>query len=134
MRLISFIIFLFSLSLSPAGFTADEDEKEEKKPVIYHSLSPSLITNVQGNAKYIRCDVQLMTRNEDNIPEIELHAAAIRHDLLLLFSEQQGDELKKPKGKERLRKAALKAIRARMEALSGEARIEDLFFTSYFVK
>ena len=42
----------------------------------------------------------LMTRNSDNITEIELHAPAIRHDLLLLFSEQQGQELKKPKGKE----------------------------------
>ena len=135
MRLTTLIIFLFCLSLSQAGFTADEKEQDkEKKPVAYHSLSPSLITNVQGSAKYIRCDVQLMTRNSDNIPEIELHAPAIRHDLLLLLSEQQGDELKQPKGKEQLRKAALKAIRARMEELSGDVRIDDLYFTSYFVQ
>ncbi len=135
MRLTTLIIFLFCLFLSQAGFTADEEaEDKEKKPVAYHSLSPSLITNVQGSAKYIRCDVQLMTRNSDNIPEIELHAPAIRHDLLLLLSEQQGDELKQPKGKEQLRKAALKAIRARMEELSGDERVDDLYFTSYFVQ
>lgn len=134
MRFTALICLLFSLFLSPAGFSADKDETEEKKPVTYHSLSPSLVTNVQGEAKYIRCDVQLMTKNADNLPEIELHAPAIRHDLLLLFSEQQGDKLKQPRGKERLRKAALKVIRARMEDLSGDARIDDLYFTSYFVR
>lgn len=133
MRLTTLIIFLFCLLSSKAGITAAEEDKEVK-PVAYYSLSPSLITNVQGDAKYIRCDIQLMTADEDNIDEIELHAPAIRHDLLLLLGEQQGSELKKPKGKERLRKAALKMIRARMEMLTGDGRIDDLYFTSYFVQ
>ena len=133
MRLTTLIVFLLYLSLTQTGVTAEEVDKEIK-PVAYYSLSPSLITNVKGDAKYIRCDVQLMTRDKDNLAEIELHAPALRHDLLLLLSEQQGDELKKPNGKEKIRKAALKLIRTRMKDLSGDARIDDLYFTSYFVQ
>ena len=56
-------MILLSLFLSQTGFTAEEPDKV-KEPVTYHSLSPSLITNVQGNAKYIRCDVQFNDKKQ----------------------------------------------------------------------
>ncbi len=68
------------------------------------------------------------------IPEIEIHEPALRHDLLLLFSDQEGKLLKDPKGKEKLRKLALEAIRKVMKELTGKEAVDDLFFTSYFAQ
>ncbi len=130
---ISRLFLLVLLLTSPMGLLAGEDEAE-KKQIEYFKLSPSLIVNVQGKAKYIRCDVQLMTRDSDALEAIKLHAPALRHELLLLLGDQQGAELKDPKGKEKLRKAALKAVQKVMEKMTGDEAVEDLFFTSYFVQ
>jgi len=125
------ICLLFSSSL----IAAEEVEKSEQKaPALYHKISPSLVANVQGRARYVRCDVQLMTRVEEYLDEITLHTPAIRHELLLLLSDQKSKELKSPKGKEQLRKSALKAVRATLKDLTGKTEVDDLFFTSFYVQ
>ncbi len=127
------LVFLFGTPLLAAE---DEAEAEEKEPtqVAYHALKPSLVANVKGGARYIRCDVQLMTKDEKQIETIALHTPALRHELLMVFSEQDGDQLKTPKGKESLRKTSLKAVQARLKEISGEALVDDLFFTAIFVQ
>jgi len=129
------MFLLLNLFLS-ANLSAAENEGEEKekKQLLYHELPPSLVSNLQTGAKYIRCDIQLMTHDEGYLEEINLHAPALRHELLMLVSDQQGTELKTPKGKENFRKAALKAVRGVIKELTGEEMIDDLFFTSYFVQ
>ncbi|TVT56304.1 MAG: flagellar basal body protein FliL, partial [Sedimenticola thiotaurini] len=54
--------------------------------------------------------------------------------LLLLFSDQQGQDIKDTKGKEKLRKDALKALQGVMKQIVDDESIEDLYFTSYFVE
>ena len=126
---------LFCLLFSTAVLAAEKaEETASKAPALYHKISPSLVANVQGKARYIRCDVQLMTRDEDYLDEISLHTPAIRHELLLLLSDQKGKELKNPKGKEKLRKVALKAVRATLKELTGSNQVEDLYFTSFYVQ
>lgn len=136
-RLLALVLLFCSLILSTGSFAADDEEEEqqkEKQKVVYYSLFPSLIANVQGNAKYARCDVQFMAKGEESIAEIQLHSPALRHELLLLLSDQQGKELKTPKGKERFRKVALKAVQKVIKDMAGKELIEDLFFTSFFVQ
>jgi len=112
----------------------DEEEPQEKVPVAYVKLPPSFITNVQQGAQYIRCDIQLLTKTADNVPDIELHAPALRHELLLLLSDQNGKELKSKNGQEKLRKTALKAVQGVLDKLAGKDLISDLFFTYYIVE
>ncbi len=131
MRLFSLLILTWSV-LFPGFAIAEEDG--EKKPAVYFSISPSLIANVQGKARYARCDIQLMLENEEAVPEIKLHAPAIRHELLLLLGDQNGADLQDPKGKERFRQAALSAVGSVIKKQTGKNSIKDLFFTSFFVQ
>ena len=130
MRLISLLIFASSLLFS--GFVIAEEEAAKPKTA-YFSLKPSLIANVTGKAKYARCDIQLMVE-EDSMPDVQLHAPAIRHELLLLLAEQKGADLQDPKGKERFRQSALSAVGSVIKAQTGKNSIKDLFFTSFFVQ
>ncbi|MCP4288490.1 MAG: flagellar basal body protein FliL, partial [Gammaproteobacteria bacterium] len=59
---------------------------------------------------------------------------ALRHELFLLISEQEGSKLKEPKGKESFRKIALEALRKVMLDQTGNEAIDDLYFTSFFVQ
>jgi len=137
MRWLDLLLIILFCSLLPGPLSAAEDdatEKTEKAQVEYLKLAPSLVTNVQGGAKYVRCDVQLMTRDPESLEQLKLHTPAIRHELLLLLSDQQGKQLKQPKGKEKLRKQALAAVQKVMQGLTGKPMADDLFFTSFFVQ
>jgi flagellar FliL protein len=135
MRLFSLMALLLFCSLPGLLPAAEEENEEAQKPkVAYFSLRPSLITNVQDGARYVRCDVQLMTKDEANLENIRLHAPAIRHELLLLMGDQQGKALRTASGKEKLRKMALKAAAKVMKKHTGNPSVDDLFFTAYFVQ
>ncbi|MCB1904748.1 MAG: flagellar basal body-associated FliL family protein [Gammaproteobacteria bacterium] len=118
----------------PALSAESEEETAEKKPHLYYELTPSIVANIQKGAKYLRADIQLMTREEDSLAQIEHHAPALRHELFMLISDQEGSQLKGPKGKESFRKSALKALQKVMQALTGKEMVEDLFFSSFFVQ
>ncbi len=134
MRLTSLIISLSLLLLSTQILAEGEEEAAPEKPV-YHSLSPSLVVNLQAGARYMRCDVQLLAKNDTYLPDIQLHSPALRHELLLLIGDQKGSELKTPEGKEALRKAAHEAVNEVMTKLSGKKKVvKDLFFTSFLVQ
>lgn len=130
MRFISLLILAYSLVYS--GITMADDA--EKRPAVYLPLNPSLIANVQGNARYARCDVQLMINSEENLPDVRLHAPAIRHELLLLLGDQKGEALMTPQGKEKFRLSALSAAGMVIKQLTGVDSVKDLFFTSFFVQ
>ncbi|HHH38744.1 MAG TPA: flagellar basal body protein FliL [Sedimenticola sp.] len=127
------LLLLHALLLLPLLGAAAEESGAGTQP-LYYKLAPSLVTNVQGRARYIRCDIQLMTRKQAALEALKLHAPAIRHELLLLLSDQQGEALKDPKGKEELRKTALAAVQGVMQGLTGTRAVDELFFTSFFVQ
>jgi flagellar FliL protein len=128
-----FITLVLLCTVIPANAEEGEAE-EEKKQLAYFSLDPSLITNIKGGADYIRCDVQLMTKDETNLVDIELHAPIIRHELLLLLGDQQGAEINTPEGKEALRQRALEVVSTVVLAETGKNSVHDLYFTSFFVQ
>jgi flagellar FliL protein len=127
-----FFITLFLLCLAVS--TGAEEVEEEKKQLAYISLDPSLITNIKGGAEYIRCDVQLMTKDEANLEDIKLHAPIIRHELLLLLGDQQGTEINTPEGREVLRQKALEVASGVVLEETGKNSVYDLYFTSFFVQ
>lgn len=120
--------------LTPALPAIGAEEVEEKKPLLYFELQPSIVSNLQKGANYIRTDIQLVTHEPASLKELEHHAPALRHELFLLLSDQSGSSLKQPKGKEKFRKNALKSLQKVMRILTGNELVDDIYFTSFFVQ
>lgn len=133
MRWLSYILLSLLLVHSQAYSADEEEEEEEKTPIGYANLSPSLVANLSAK-RYIRCDVQLMTKDEEQLEDINLHAPALRHELLLLLSEQNRSSLKTAKGKAKLQKDALAALRAVLKEETGEELVDGLYFTTFLVQ
>ncbi|MEJ2620912.1 MAG: flagellar basal body-associated FliL family protein [Candidatus Thiodiazotropha sp.] len=132
-------LFLICLVLLlPSHFVWAEDEAEdgEKAPAVisYYQIKPSLVANLAKGGKYIRCDIQLMTKDEAFLEALALHGPAIRHALLMLLSEQDGKTLKSSDGKEALRKAALNEVKKVLNEATGKDAVEALLFTTFFVQ
>ncbi len=121
-----------SIMLTLSGYShADEDEAPKPS---YFSLEPSIVVNLRSGGKFSRVDIQIMTLDEEQLENIKLHAPAIRHELILLLSDQDGKQLKTPDGKELFRKAALAATQKVIKELTGVDSINELYFTSFFVQ
>lgn len=133
MRLILLMV-LSTLLILPCQAFAEEEEEAKPKEVAYLSLKPSFVVNITGGARFARVDIQVMTNYEEQLESIKLHTPALRHELLLLLSEQNGKALKTTEGREAFRQKALEAVQIVIEEQTGIASIDDLFFTSFFVQ
>ena len=126
------ILFTLALFLVAPSFAEEEDINYENA---YFDISPDIVSNLQGKAKYIRTHVQLLTNRADMLYELETHAPLFRHVLLMNLIDQQGETIQTPQGKEKLRKDLLKAVSEALdEKVQDKGLITDLFFTTYYVK
>jgi flagellar FliL protein len=126
-----FWILLLQLLINPIALAEEENTKPTPS---YFELKPSLVVNLPSGGKYLRADIQLMTMDSERLADITLHAPALRHELILLFSSQDGETVKTPDGKEELRKQALDVIQKKMKELTRYSSVEELFFTAFFVQ
>jgi flagellar FliL protein len=76
-----------------------------------------------------------MTRDPIMLDLIKNNEPAVRNDLVLLFSSQENAALLSNEGKEKLRQAALEAIRKVVAAEGGDPKlIESVYFTSFVIQ
>ena len=122
------------LLLLQTGFALAGDGEQAEPEIAYYALEPAVITNVQGKYRYVKAEVQLMTERPDKLTDIEANAPALRHALLMLLTDQDGEVLRTPSGKEALRKQALEAVRKTLKELTGKKLVEELYFTAFFVQ
>lgn len=134
MRKISLNLSVILASLLFSGAIAAAEDEQPPTDIGYYELKPSFVSNLTGGPKYIRCDIQLMTEHASELPKVELHSPALRHGILMLIGGRDGKQLKTRDGKEGLRQAALESVRTQLEALTGKAIVDDLYFTAYYVK
>jgi flagellar FliL protein len=131
------LLLLIALAL-PAGLAAKPggDPQPGADGTRYHALSPALVSNLQaeGKLRFLRCEVQLMTRQPGAVEQLDRHAPPLRHALLLLLAEQDAKALTTPTGRDTLRTAALDAVRAVLQDKTGQALVDDLYFTSFYVQ
>jgi len=128
------LLALLVLVATARANAEEEAEDEREKEVGYYALKPSIVSNLTGGPKYIRCDVQLKTEYASELEQIKLHSPALRHSILMLIAGEDGRKLMTRDGKEQLRKAALESVQTQLEELAGDPLIADLYFTAYYVK
>ncbi|MGD2119862.1 MAG: flagellar basal body-associated FliL family protein [Chromatiales bacterium] len=138
------LLILFGMSILPAlaqepGAAEETEEAEEEEEIVYETayfaFVPAFVSNMQGKAKYIRTNIQIMTNRAEFLDEIKMHAPALRHEVLMVLAEKNGEDIMDNDGKEALRQELLAALgKALDEKVETKGLITDLFFTSYYVK
>lgn len=102
----------------------------------YLKLHPAFTVNLAAGERprFMRVETQIMSRDQLKLDAAKDHMPALRHELILLFSENSAQTMKSIEGKERLRREALKAINTVLEKETGETPIEAVYFTSLVVQ
>lgn len=106
-------------------------------PPIYVNLDPPFVVNFEAESmvRFLQVTVSVMTRDPQTAETIKKNDPRIRNDLLLLLSNQHYKEISTREGKDKLRSAALEAVRADVLDAGGEAaKVENLFFTAFVMQ
>jgi flagellar FliL protein len=132
------LLLLALLCPAPAVAAASQKPPEPAAGGLHYvALSPALVSNLQSDgkkARFVRCEIQLMSEQPGATEQLDLHAPPLRHALLLLLAEQDAKAMQTPEGKDGLRRTALETVRAVLQDKTGQPWIDDLYFTSFYVQ
>lgn len=123
-----------ALAATPGAPAADGDAAEATPK--YLQLSPAFTVNLTSaeRQRFMRLEIQIMSRDQRHLDSARAHMPALRHELILLLSDQTPEAVKSIAGKERLRDEALRAINAVLEQETGRRPVEAIYFTSLVVQ
>ena len=107
-----------------------------KVAAIYEPMAPAFVLNYNANGRqrYMQVSMTLQARNQADLDALKVHMPVIRNNLLMLLGGQTVSSLTNREDKESLRKQALAEVQKIMKANTGEAGVEDLYFTSFVVQ
>jgi flagellar FliL protein len=112
------------------------DEEGGPKAATYVALDPAFVVNFEGAgpARFLQISVEVMTRKPEYAEHIKKHMPVIRNNLVLLFGSQTYDKVNTLQGKEQLRQSALTEVQKILDAETGDAGVEALYFTSFVMQ
>jgi flagellar FliL protein len=128
------MIFLFC---GQAWSAEDEDTEEVKLESAYISLGAPLVLNLssqRSRTTYLQLTADVLIRDADSEDIIKTHIPAIRHQLIVLLSEQSAKDMKSPSKREEIRKTATAKIQTLITELSNNEDIGDILFSSFLVQ
>ena len=105
-------------------------------PAIYYPLKPEYIVNInaRGKRRYLRLDIELLTRDNAVVTALETHRASVDHIITMVSGGQILEEIQTPEGKEFLRVQLLKELQALFEKEIGKPGIEQVLFTNFVMQ
>jgi len=126
----------------------DEDEAEEDgvdesmpaAPPMYYSMDPKFVVsfNNQSKARFMQFSLEIMSRDDGVIKQIEEHMPVIRSSLLMLFGGQGYEEMVTREGKEKLLTDTTVDINTTLQKITGGEKevtlVEAAYFNSFVIQ
>lgn len=119
MRLFVLLLSLFFMSnFAFANEGGGEGEKAAAGPT-YLEITPKFVVNLIESRKYLAINVQLLIDGAATEAAIKKHMPAIKHELIMLFSDRSLDSLQTMEQREALRQAAIDTIHNTIDKAEG---------------
>lgn len=98
----NFVIILF---MTTTQVWAAKDEDSGNKTTAYISLGKAMVLNLsssKGRLTFLPVQADILIRDSDSEEIVKIHIPAIRHQLIILLSEQPASTMKSPTKREKL--------------------------------
>ncbi|RTE64443.1 flagellar basal body-associated protein FliL [Amphritea opalescens] len=128
-----FLLVLFLGAMLQPVWAADEPSAEdyvnyiELKPFVANFVSPGIL-------RFLKCEITIQVTSAAAHHAVNYHKAEIRHEILMLLSSKEEDQLKTVDKQHILAQEALEKVQQVLLAEEGEAYVADLFFTSFVLQ
>ena len=130
------ISMFFCLALAGPALAEEPAEDAAATQTLYYALTPAMVGNYGSGErlKYYKADVALRISSKEVEDRVKHHEPLIRHQLVMLFSQQTDETLSGPEAKEQLRQEALRQVREVLEQEEGKPLIDDLLFNNLIIQ
>ena len=128
-----FLLVLFLGVMVQPVWAADEPASEdyvnyiELKPFVANFISP-------GTLRFLKCEITIQVTSPAAHHAVNYHKAELRHEILMLLSSKEEDQLKTVDVQHILAQEALHKVQQVLLHEEGEAYVADLFFTSFVLQ
>lgn len=129
---IAFLLFMFSTHI----WAAEDEEVVEKNPA-YISLGKPMVLNLssnKGRLTFLQLQADVLVNDSASEEMIKAHIPAIRHQLIVLLSEQPARDMKSSAKREKIRLIATAQVQELMAELGSSSKISDILFSSFLVQ
>ncbi len=132
-------VVVLSFLFMSAAVANEEEEKTSGSE--YVEMAPKFIVNLAEPKKFLAINVQLLVEGAGAIEAVKKHMPALRHALIMLYSDRLSDELQTMEQREALRQktaAEIRQVLDRMEGrkadgTEGSSGFKDAYFTEFLV-
>jgi flagellar FliL protein len=103
----------------------------------YLDIKPALIANYGGAGPihFLKAELTLRLGKDPQANELVMrHMPHIRHELIMLFSRQNEENLVTMQGKEQLRQEALAAVQKVLQSEENKKLVDDVLFTNFVIQ
>lgn len=131
------LIISFLFSISAQSLLAAEEEEAVSKTSAYVSLGDSMVLNLSNDNRrltFLQVKADILIADADAEGLIKTHIPAIRHELIVLLSEQKAGDMKMASKREEIRKTATAQVQALMQELADSQEVTDILFSSFLVQ
>ncbi len=130
------ISMFFCLALAGPALAEEPAEDAAATQTLYYALTPAMVGNYGSGErlKYYKADVALRISSKEVEDRVKHHEPLIRHQLVMLFSQQTDETLSGPEVKEQLRQEALRQVREVLEQEEGKPLVDDLLFNNLIIQ
>ena len=130
------ISMFFCLALTGPALAEEPAEDAAATQTLYYALTPAMVGNYGSGErlKYYKADVALRISSKGVEDRVKHHEPLIRHQLVMLFSQQTDETLSGPEAKEQLRQEALRQVREVLEQEEGKPLVDDLLFNNLIIQ
>lgn len=124
--------YVLSRGAGEAESSAASSPQTTKALAIYETLEPAFVVNFksQGKPRYLQVSVALLARNQAELDRLKVHMPTLRNQLVMLFSEQDFDELNTALGVDILKQKATAAVQQLALIEVGSTVVEQVLFTN----
>ena len=132
--------FLMSGDSEPAAEEGEEASQEEqvveKGPAIYVGVPNAITANIPGAKKNrtVQIKMSFLVRSDEAKDAVKTHMPQLKNDVLMLVSQQNADELKKPDGRVKLQQESLATVQKTLTDLVGDPTVEKVLFVSFVMQ
>ena len=83
----------FAFANEGGGEAAGGESKGDGTGIEYLEITPKFVVNLIEPKKYLSINVQLLIEGKDTGAKIKKHMPALKHELIMLFSDRSIDSL-----------------------------------------
>ncbi|WP_261842723.1 flagellar basal body-associated FliL family protein [Aliamphritea ceti] len=130
-----FLVLMMACFITPV-WAADEDEGGVPEDYINYIEMKPFIANFSntGKLRFLKCQVTVQVASPDAHHAVNFYKPEIRHEVLMVLSDKQENELKSVEAQDALARELLATVQKVLLAEEGEAFVSDLFFTSFVIQ